>query len=110
MSFRALPLVVLILGSTSAEQQQYDGKLNDISLPAPVHVVQSEDRQASAERRLRGPQASRLLSSVVTESQKLVASDGASNDFYGYSASMSGNVLAVGAWKDDSSAGTDVGE
>jgi len=36
-----------------------------------------------------------------TQTQKLVASDGAANDMFGFSIDMDGSTLVVGAWQDD---------
>ncbi|MBU0761325.1 MAG: FG-GAP repeat protein [Nanoarchaeota archaeon] len=38
--------------------------------------------------------------------QKLTASDGAANDFFGSSVSISGDVIAIGAWRDDDGLGS----
>jgi len=44
-----------------------------------------------------------------TEEQKLLASDGAANDLFGYSVSVSGDTAAVGAHLNDTPAGPDAG-
>ena len=44
-----------------------------------------------------------------TEQAKLVASDGAANDRFGYAVSLSGETAVVGAYLDDSVPGADVG-
>ncbi|MSQ08671.1 MAG: hypothetical protein EXR44_05165, partial [Dehalococcoidia bacterium] len=41
-----------------------------------------------------------------TQQQKLTASDGAANDFFGYSVAVSGDTAVVGAWGDDSAKGS----
>ena len=38
-----------------------------------------------------------------TQQQKLTASDGAANDHFGYSVSLSGDCALIGAWGDDDS-------
>jgi len=43
------------------------------------------------------------------EQQKLVASDGMVTDYFGYSVSISGDSVAVGAYSDDTAAGADAG-
>ena len=45
-----------------------------------------------------------------SEVSKLVASDGAAGDGFGFSVSVWSNVIVVGAVEDDTSAGTDAGE
>ena len=42
---------------------------------------------------------------TATENTKIVASDGVANDYFGYSVSMYGNMLAVGAPYDDTQRG-----
>ena len=44
-----------------------------------------------------------------TEQQKLLASDGAADDFFGISASVSGDTVVVGAYGDDTPAGLNAG-
>ena len=44
-----------------------------------------------------------------SQSSKLLASDGSPYDSFGWSISVWGNVIVVGAYNDDSSAGADVG-
>jgi uncharacterized repeat protein (TIGR01451 family) len=44
-----------------------------------------------------------------TQRQKLMASDGAANDFFGLSVSVSGDTAVVGADRDDTAAGIDAG-
>ena len=44
-----------------------------------------------------------------TEQQKLVASDGAANDLFGVSVSLSGDTAVIGAYLDDTPGGTDTG-
>lgn len=46
---------------------------------------------------------------VWTQQQKLVASDGAANDFFGSSVALSGDTAVVGAAFDDTPAGNDAG-
>jgi uncharacterized repeat protein (TIGR01451 family) len=46
---------------------------------------------------------------VWTQQQKLLASDGAAFDFFGYSVSVSGTTVLVGAYADDTSGETDAG-
>ena len=41
---------------------------------------------------------------------KLVASDGAASDFFGWSVSVWSNVIVVGARDDDTAAGSNAGE
>ena len=86
---RALPLAALLVGSALAEQQPHEEK---------------------REQNLRGQQASRLLSTIATENQQLVASDGAVNDQFGCSVSVSGKVLVVGAAGDDTVRGGNTGK
>lgn len=43
------------------------------------------------------------------QEKKLRASDGAANDRFGLSVSVDGNVIMVGAWKDDNANGVDAG-
>ena len=45
-----------------------------------------------------------------SEVSKLVASDGAADDEFGYSVSVWNNVIVVGAYYDDTSAGLGAGE
>jgi hypothetical protein len=40
-----------------------------------------------------------------TEEAKIVASDRANNDYFGYSVAISGDTVIVGAWRDDNSRG-----
>lgn len=40
------------------------------------------------------------------EEQKLLASDGAANDYYGWSVDLSGEVAIIGAWADDAGMGS----
>ncbi len=47
--------------------------------------------------------------STWTEQQKLVASDAAASDFFGYSVAVSGDTVVVGAFQDDGAAGSDQG-
>jgi hypothetical protein len=42
-----------------------------------------------------------LSNGTWSQKQKLLASDGAASDFFGYSVSISGNYAIVGAWGDD---------
>ena len=44
-----------------------------------------------------------------SETSKLVASDAANYDYFGYSVSISGSAIVVGAFKDDTSGLTDAG-
>lgn len=46
---------------------------------------------------------------VWTQQQKLVANDGAGNDYFGYSVALSGDTVVVGAVGDDTGASTDQG-
>jgi uncharacterized repeat protein (TIGR01451 family) len=46
---------------------------------------------------------------VWSEQQKLVASDGAAGDYFGYSVSVSGDTAVVGAYQDDTAGGADAG-
>eukprot|EP01043_Picozoa_sp_COSAG02_P023081 COSAG02_NODE_1222_length_13800_cov_66.755565_1_plen_399_part_10 len=48
-------------------------------------------------------------SGAWTESQKLLASDGAGDDQFGISVAISGEVAVVGAYRDDNAGGTDAG-
>jgi hypothetical protein len=48
------------------------------------------------------------VGSAWSQTQKLLANDGAPGDQFGWSVSFSGGLLAVGAWKDDDK-GTDSG-
>ena len=52
-----------------------------------------------------------FMSYVSTEQAKLVASDGAADDYFGWSVSMGGNgqYAIVGAYGDDNAGGTDAG-
>jgi len=43
---------------------------------------------------------------IATQLAKLVANDGASNDFFGYSVAISNGIAVVGAWHDDSKIGS----
>jgi hypothetical protein len=45
----------------------------------------------------------------LTENAKLVASDAAANDQFGYSVAVDGNTAVVGAWVNDQTAGADAG-
>jgi hypothetical protein len=47
--------------------------------------------------------------SVWAQQAKLLASDGASNDYFGWSASISGTTALVGAYADDTTNGIDAG-
>ena len=42
---------------------------------------------------------------VWTEQQKLTASDGAVDDYFGYSVSIDGDMAVIGAWRDDDNGG-----
>ena len=44
-----------------------------------------------------------------TQQSKVVASDGAASDYFGWSVSISGDYALIGAYKDDNSKGTDAG-
>jgi len=44
-----------------------------------------------------------------SQEQKLVASDAAGGDYFGYSAAISGNTIVIGAFYDDNSNGTNAG-
>jgi hypothetical protein len=46
---------------------------------------------------------------IWTEQQKLTASDGAASDSFGYSVAISGDTVIIGAFRDDTAAGTDAG-
>ena len=111
-----LPLAGLLLASTgSAEVSEKllpHERLSDIGLPTPNLLMQSEKvttRASKAHLRGRENDSSRLLSTVVTENQNLTASDGSKEDFFGDSVSVWGNIIAVGSYYDDTSAGTDAG-
>ena len=45
----------------------------------------------------------------LTQSAKLVASDGAAHDYFGYSVAISGDTVVVGAYKDDIGSNVDQG-
>jgi hypothetical protein len=45
-----------------------------------------------------------------SQQSKLVASDGGADDNFGYSVSVYGDVIAVGAYYADTSAGSNAGE
>ena len=47
--------------------------------------------------------------STWTQQQKLIASDGAANDYFGAAVSVSGDTVVVGAYLDDTAAGADAG-
>jgi hypothetical protein len=49
------------------------------------------------------------VGSAWSQTQKLLANDGAANDRFGNSVSLSGGLLAVGAHEDDNERGTDSG-
>ncbi len=64
--------------------------------------IGADDNQGSAYVFLRS-------GSVWTQQAKLTASDGLANDFFGYSVSISGNVVIVGAYGDNIGANTNQG-
>ena len=45
-----------------------------------------------------------------SQTSKLIASDGATNDYFGDIVAVSSNIIAVGASRDDTSAGNDAGK
>jgi autotransporter-associated beta strand protein len=49
------------------------------------------------------------VTGVVTQNAKLIASDGAANDYFGASVSLSGSIGLVGSYNDDIGANTDQG-
>jgi hypothetical protein len=49
------------------------------------------------------------VGSAWTQTQKLLANDGAAGDYFGNSVSLSGGLLAVGAYGDDNEKGSNAG-
>ena len=68
-----------------------------VSLPDPGQV-----RRAAAGRDRRGPRTARSSLWLLAEQQaKLLAQDGASHDYYGYSVAFDDNTAIIGAYRDD---------
>ena len=69
---------------------------DNITIPTASHTIRVENKSYLR----RG-----LTEADIAEIVKLVASDGAANDEYGYSVAMDGNILVIGAYRKDSNKG-----
>lgn len=87
----------------------FDGFGNSVALDGTTAVVGSVWDDTTSGNNAGSAYIFTREGGVWSEQQKLVAADGAVNDYFGVSVALSGETVLVGAWADDTAAGTNAG-